>query len=90
MKSKLVLAALIFFNFNTIVLSNELNCKEMKKFSAEYFKCKGKLLKDKTISAGQNIIKDTKNYQKKEWSEEKTKIKNAKDKIIKTKEKVLN
>tara|TARA_B100001057_G_C22238894_1_gene714961 strand:- start:201 stop:473 length:273 start_codon:yes stop_codon:yes gene_type:complete len=90
MKSKLILAALIFFNFNTIVLSNELNCKEMKKFSAEYFKCKGKLLKDKTISAGQNIIKDTKNYQKKEWSEEKTKIKNAKDKIIKTKEKVLN
>jgi len=90
MKSKLVLAALIFFNFNTIVLSNELNCKEMKKFSAEYFKCKGNLLKNKTISAGQNIIKDTKNYQKKEWSEEKIKIKNAKDKIIKTKEKVLN
>tara|TARA_B100001063_G_C16647550_1_gene494161 strand:+ start:675 stop:947 length:273 start_codon:yes stop_codon:yes gene_type:complete len=90
MKSKLILAALIFFNFNTFVLSNDLNCKEIKKFSTEYFKCKGNLLKDKTISAGQNIIKDTKNYQKKEWSEEKIKIKNAKDKIIKTKEKVLN
>ena len=82
MKSKLILAALIFFNFNTIVLSNELNCKEMKKFSAEYFKCKGKLLKDKTISAGQNIIKDTKNYQKKEWSEEKVKVDQVKQKVL--------
>ena len=82
MKSKLILAALIFFNFNTIVLSNELNCKEMKKFSAEYFKCKGKLLKDKTISAGQNIIKDTKNYQKKEWSAEKEKLDKIKKKVL--------
>ena len=90
MKTKLVLAAVIFFNLNTFVLSNEINCKEMKKFSTEYFKCKGNLLKDKTISAGQNIIKDTKNYQKKEWSEEKTKMKNAKEKIMKAKEKVLN
>ena len=62
----------------------------MKKFSTEYFKCKGNLLKDKTITTGQNIIKDTKNYQKKEWSEEKTKINKAKDKIINAKEKVLN
>ena len=46
--------------------------------------------KDKTISAGQNIIKDTKDYQNKEWSEEKEKINKAKDKINKTKEKVLN
>ena len=43
-----------------------------------------------TGTAGQNIIKDTKNYQEKEWSEEKTKINKAKDKIIKAKEKVLN
>jgi len=70
--------------------ANSKNCKEFKKFSVEYFKCKGNLVKDKTISAGQNIIKDTKNYQNKEWSEEKEKMEKAKDKINKAKEKVLN
>ena len=49
----------------------------------EYLKCKGNTIKEKTISAGQNIIKDTKDYQNKEWSEEK-------DKLLKTKEKILN
>tara|TARA_A100001015_G_scaffold201310_1_gene224753 strand:+ start:347 stop:619 length:273 start_codon:yes stop_codon:yes gene_type:complete len=90
MKTKLALAALFILNFCNIAFSNEINCMEMKKFSTEYFKCKGNVLKDKTITAGQNIIKDTKNYQEKEWSEEKTKINKTKDKIIKAKEKVLN
>ena len=66
------------------------NCKSFKKFSVEYFKCKGNLVKDKTISAGQNIIKDTKDYQDKEWSEEKEKMKKVKEKIDKAKNKVLN
>ena len=57
----------IFFNINNS-LANNGNCKEFKKFSVEYFKCKGNLVKDKTISVGQNIIKDSKNYQNKEWS----------------------
>jgi hypothetical protein len=48
------------------------------------------MIKDKTISTGQNIIKDTKDYQNKEWSEEKEKMNKAKDKINKAKEKVLN
>ena len=55
-----------------------------------YLKCKGNLIKDKTISTGKNIIEDTKKYQSEEWSEEKKKIEKAKDKINKTKEKVLN
>ena len=38
-------------------------------------------LSPKTISAGLNIIKDTKDYQNKEWSEEKKKINKTKDKI---------
>ena len=87
----------ILFYFTFFILLNIDNsfadnnsCKEFKKFSVEYFKCKGNLVKDKTISAGQNIIKDTKDYQNKEWSEEKDKINKAKDKINKTKEKVLN
>ena len=66
------------------------NCKSFKKFSVEYFKCKGNLVKDKTISAGQNIIKDTKDYQNEEWSEEKKKIEKTKKKINEAKNKVLN
>ena len=48
------------------------------------------LVKDKTISAGQNIIKDTKNYQNKEWSEEKEKMNKIKNEVNKAKKKVLN
>ena len=90
MKTKLALVALFFFIFNTFVHSNEKNCTDFKKFSAEYFKCKGNLIKKKTISAGQNIIKDTKDYQNKSWSDEKKKMIKAKEKINKAKEKVLN
>ena len=87
---------IIFYIFLTMIIynpnsfANNNNCKEFKKFSVEYFKCKGNMIKDKTISTGQNIIKDTKDYQKKEWSEEKEKMNKVKDKINKTKEKVLN
>ena len=80
----------VFLTLHTSSYADNSNCKNFKKFSVEYFKCKGNMVKDKTISAGQNIIKDTKNYQKKEWLEEKTKMKIAKEKIIKAKEKVLN
>ena len=79
---------MITINFNSF--ANNKNCKEFKKFSVEYFKCKGKIIKDKTISTGQNIIKDTKDYQNKEWSEEKEKLDKAKNKVNKVKEKVLN
>ena len=75
---------------NSNSFANNKNCKEFKKFSVEYFKCKGNIIKDKTISTGQNIIKDTKDYQNKEWSEEKEKMNNAKDKINKAKKKVLD
>ena len=90
MKKIIFFSFLITINFNSIGFTNNNDCKEFKKFSVEYFKCKGNLVKDKTISAGQNIIKDTKDYQNKEWSEEKEKMNKAKDKINKTKEKVLN
>ena len=79
---------LINLNFNSFADTND--CKEFQKFSVEYFKCKGNIIKDKTISAGQNIIKNTKDYQNKEWTEEKEKMNKVKDKINKTKEKVLN
>ena len=88
---KIILFTILYFlNINSISFANNDDCKEFKKFSLEYFKCKGEIVKDKTISAGQNIIKDTKDYQKKEWSDEKKKMNKAKDKINKVKDKVLN
>ena len=88
---KIVFFIILILNIiNSNGYANSKDCKEFKKFSIEYFKCKGNIVKDKTISAGQNIIKDTKDYQNKEWSEEKEKMNNAKDKINKAKEKVLN
>ena len=44
--------------------------------------CKGNLVKNKTISFGKNFVEDTKNYQKKEWSKEKDKLKNLKEKVL--------
>jgi hypothetical protein len=90
MKKIFFLTILFLLNFNTYSLAENDNCSEFNKFSVEYLKCKGNLIKDKTISTGKNIIEDTKKYQSEEWSEEKKKIEKAKDKINKTKEKVLN
>ena len=87
---KIFFLCFILAIINSNGFANSKDCKEFKKFSVEYFKCKGNIVKDKTISAGQNIIKDTKDYQNEKWSKEKKKIDNVKDKINKTKEKVLN
>tara|TARA_B100001250_G_scaffold196715_1_gene168983 strand:- start:211 stop:465 length:255 start_codon:yes stop_codon:yes gene_type:complete len=72
----------VFFTSNSF--SNEvIDCSGYSKFSKDYLKCKTENFKKKTISAGKKIVKDTKNYQKNEWSEEKKKLKNAKDSILK-------
>ena len=80
---------LILFNVNSISQAAKVDCGDLKKFSVEYFKCKGNLIKDKTMTTGQNIIKDTKDFQSKEWSEEKKKMIKVKEEINKTKKKVL-
>ena len=90
MKKIIFFILLIFTTIGSNGLANSKDCKEFKKFSVEYFKCKGNIVKDKTISVGQNIIKGTKDYQNKEWSEEEEKINKAKNKIKEAKEKVLN
>ena len=90
MKKIIFFISFFLLNTNSISFANNNDCKEFQKFSVEYFKCKGNIIKDKTISAGQNIIKDTKDYQNKEWSEEMKQIDKAKDKINKTKDKILN
>ena len=87
MKKLIILIIFFLFKMNTYGFANNSNCKEFKKYSVEYFKCTGSNIKDKTISTGQNIIKDTKDYQNKEWSEEKEKMNKVKNKIMETKEK---
>ena len=76
--------------FNSNGFASNKECKEFKIFSVEYLKCKGNIVKDKTMSAGQNIIKDTKDYQNKSWSDEKKKMIKTKEKINKAKKKDLN
>ena len=90
MKKIIFLITLFFLNMNFYSFANTNDCTELKKFSLDYFKCKGNIIKEKTVTTGQNIIKYTKNYQKKEWSEEKKKMDKVKEKINKTKDKVLN
>ena len=86
MKKLIILIIFFLFNMNTYAFANNNNCGEFNKYSAEYFKCIGSSIKDKTISTGQNIIKDTKDYQNKKWSEEKEKMNKVKNKMMKTKE----
>ena len=73
---------LFVINIHSTGFADNTLCKDFKKFSVKYFKCKGNLVKEKTISVGQNIIKDTKDYQNNEWSEEKDKINKAKEKVL--------
>tara|TARA_B100001057_G_scaffold443979_1_gene480543 strand:+ start:315 stop:587 length:273 start_codon:yes stop_codon:yes gene_type:complete len=90
MKKIIFYIILFYLYLSSYNFADTNNCKDLNKFSVEYLKCKGKFVKDKTISAGQNIIEDTKEYQNKEWSEQKEKLDKVKEKINKTKEKVLN
>mgnify|MGYP001158050943 CR=1 FL=1 len=82
MRNIILITAMFCLNFNTYSFSNEVDCDEFKKFSISYMKCKGNLVKNKSISFGKNFIEDTKNYQKKEWSKEKDKLKNLKEKVL--------
>ena len=81
MKKIISIFITFLLSLNTYSFSNELNCDEFKKLSVNYMKCKANLIKDKTVSAGKNFIDDTKNYQNKEWSNEKTKLNNLKKKV---------
>ena len=45
-------------------------------------KCKAKSLKNKSISAGKNFAGDTKEFQKKTWSEDKKKWIKVKEKVL--------
>ena len=63
---------IIFVFYNLAVLANEIeDCSVYSKLSPKFLKCK----------TG-NFITDTKNYQKKEWSEEKDKVDKLKKEIL--------
>ena len=71
---------LILILYSSKVLSSELeDCTVYSKLSPKFYKCKTN-----------NFVKNTKDYQSKEWSDEKEKINKTKDKINKTKDKILN
>ena len=80
MKRLFFFVILLILNMNN-VFSDDENCDDLKKFSVEFLKCKGTLAKDKTINTSKNIIKNTKNFQKNEWSEEKKKMIKVKEKF---------
>ena len=81
---KKIILILILVNLLTVnVLSDELiDCSQYSKLSKMYLECKANNIKNKTLSFGKNVIKDTKNYQKKEWSDEKKKLKKTKEKVL--------
>ena len=79
-KNFLILVFSIFgltFQINAI----EKDCQNVKKFTVKYMNCKANLIKDNTISGSKNIIKDTKDYQKKVFTGEKQKINKVKRKF---------
>ena len=81
MKKKFLIFITFLFCFNSYSFSNELYCNEFKKFSVNYMKCKANVIKNKTISSGKNFMDDTKKFQNKEWSDEKSKLNNLKEKV---------
>ena len=82
MIKKILLIILLFFGLNNLSYSNENNCSHFNKLSVNYIKCKSVSIKNKTVTAGKNIVEDTKNYQKKEWSSEKEKLNKIKKKVL--------
>ena len=93
MINRFIIILFMIFGINNSVYSNEKSCDDLKKFSVNYVKCKANLVKEKTVSTGQNVknktisagknfVEDTKDFQKKEWSEEKEKVDKIKKKVL--------
>ena len=82
MRKLILITAMFCLNFNTYSFSNEVDCDQFKKLTINYMSCKANLIKNKTVSVGKNFVEDTKSYQKKEWSKEKEKLKNLKEKVL--------
>jgi len=74
----------MLINLLTINAHSEevVDCSQYNKLSKIYLECKANDIKNKTLSFGKNVVEDTKNYQKKEWSDEKKKLNKAKEKVL--------
>ena len=72
MIKKILVTLVCTLSINSNVYSNE-KCIDFKKYSINYMKCKASSVKNKAASAGKNFINDTKDFQNKEWSDEKKK-----------------
>ena len=62
MKYKIVLILLFLFGVVTPIYSSETDCSEFKKFSAKYFECNAKKLKEKTnekVKASKEKLEDS-------------------------------
>ena len=86
---------LVFFILVNLLTLNSFSieikkCSKYSKLSTEYYKCKTNSLIKETKNYTDNFIKDTKSYQDKEWSEEKSKLDDAKKKLKDAKKKVLD
>ena len=82
---KKIIYIIIILNLLKINVHSEeiIDCSKYNKLSKIYFECKANYIKKKTLSIGKNVVEDTKNYQKKEWSDEKEKLKKTKEKVLK-------
>ena len=89
---KKILILIIFINISTLnsISAEIIDCSKYSKLSTEYYKCKtDNLIKD-TKNYADDFVKDTKKYQKKEWTEEKSKLENTKEKLKDAKKKILD
>ena len=67
-----IISFLLLLFINSVSLSEEtIDCSKYSKLSPKFYSCKTS-----------KLIKETKDYQKKEWSEEKKKVKDIKKKIL--------
>tara|TARA_B100001057_G_scaffold277003_1_gene277350 strand:+ start:1005 stop:1256 length:252 start_codon:yes stop_codon:yes gene_type:complete len=80
MIKKFFITFVFVLSLSNNVYSKE-NCNDLKKFSVDYMKCKASSAKNKAVSAGKNFIKDTKQFQNKEWTDEKEKMNEIKKKV---------
>jgi len=86
---KIIFLILFILIPNNFAISNENDCNNFKKYSAEYFNCKTEIIKKKAIAIGKDFVDDTKEFQKKNYEDGKKQIEHTKEKIEKTGEKIL-
>ena len=84
---KVIFLILFILIPNNFAISNENDCNNFKKYSAEYFNCKTEIIKKKAIAIGKDFVDDTKKFQKKNYEDGKKQIENTKEKIEKAGEK---